>query len=82
MIESMLQTLPVRAARGSSRWEDFGSGSAYSAGQSESAVGAPARESVNRQLKTPVRKDRILGLQRGASCCQNLTKMTAVARND
>ena len=43
-------------------------------------VGA-ARESVNRQLQT-WRKDGILDLQRGRILLQNMTKLTAVARNE
>ena len=43
-------------------------------------VGA-ARESVNRQLQA-WRKDGILDLQRGRILLQNMTKLTAVARND
>jgi CRP-like cAMP-binding protein len=43
-------------------------------------VGA-ARESVNRQLQT-WRKEGILDLQRGRILLQNMTKLTAVARNE
>jgi CRP/FNR family transcriptional regulator, cyclic AMP receptor protein len=40
-----------------------------------------ARESVNRQLQL-WRKDGILDLQRGRILLQNMTKLTAVARNE
>jgi CRP/FNR family transcriptional regulator, cyclic AMP receptor protein len=40
-----------------------------------------ARESVNRQLQL-WRKDGILDLQRGRILLLNMTKLTAVARND
>jgi CRP/FNR family transcriptional regulator, cyclic AMP receptor protein len=66
MEESMLQPLPVRLAR------------------RLCALGADfgsARESVNRQLQL-WRKDGILDLQRGRILLQNLTKLTAVARNE
>ena len=43
-------------------------------------VGA-ARESVNRQLQL-WRKDGILDLQRGRILLQNMSKLTAVARNE
>ena len=43
-------------------------------------VGA-ARESVNRQLQL-WRKEGILDLQRGRILLQNMTKLTAVARNE
>ena len=40
-----------------------------------------ARERVNRQLQL-WRKDGILDLQRGRILLQNMTKLTAVARNE
>ncbi|HVI67784.1 MAG TPA: helix-turn-helix domain-containing protein, partial [Bradyrhizobium sp.] len=40
-----------------------------------------ARESVNRQLQA-WRKDGILDLQRGRILLQNLTRLTAIARNE
>jgi CRP/FNR family cyclic AMP-dependent transcriptional regulator len=43
-------------------------------------VGA-ARESVNRQLQS-WRKDGILDLQRGRILLQNITRLTAIARNE
>src|ERR1051325_5485033 len=49
-------------------------------GQSRTAD-ATAGESVNRQLQL-WRKDGILDLQRGRILLQNMTKLTAVARND
>jgi CRP-like cAMP-binding protein len=43
-------------------------------------VGA-ARESVNRQLQA-WRKEAILDLQRGRILLRNMTKLTAIARNE
>ncbi|TDM82919.1 transcriptional regulator, partial [Lactobacillus crispatus] len=60
--------------------EDFGSEVHISQEQLGIFVGA-ARESVNRQLQT-WRKDGIVDLQRGRIMLHNMTKLTAVARND
>ena len=59
---------------------DFGSEVHISQEQLGVFVGA-ARESVNRQLQT-WRKEGILDLQRGRILLQNMTKLTAVARNE
>jgi CRP-like cAMP-binding protein len=77
----MLQPLPVRLARRlCALGADFGSEVHISQEQLGVFVGA-ARESVNRQLQL-WRKDGILDLQRGRILLQNLTKLTAVARNE
>ena len=81
MEESMLQPLPVRLARRlCALSSDFGSEVHISQEQLGVFVGA-ARESVNRQLQL-WRKDGILDLQRGRILLQNMTKLTAVARNE
>src|ERR1700733_2987116 len=81
MDESVLQPLPVRLARRlCALASDFGSEVHISQEQLGVFVGA-ARESVNRQLQL-WRKDGILDLQRGRILLQNMTKLTAVARND
>src|SRR3979490_3402048 len=81
MEESVLQPLPVRLARPPCALaSDFGSRGHISQEQPGVFVGA-ARESVNRQLQL-WRKDGILDLQRGRILLQNMTKLTAVARND
>jgi CRP/FNR family transcriptional regulator, cyclic AMP receptor protein len=81
MEESVLQPLPVRLARRlCALSDDFGSEVHISQEQLGVFVGA-ARESVNRQLQL-WRKDGILDLQRGRILLQNITKLTAVARND
>ena len=81
MGESVLQPLPVRLARRlCALATDFGSEVHISQEQLGVFVGA-ARESVNRQLQL-WRKDGILDLQRGRILLQNMTKLTAVARND
>ena len=81
MEESVLQPLPVRLARRlCALAADFGSEVHISQEQLGVFVGA-ARESVNRQLQL-WRKDGILDLQRGRILLQNLTKLTAVARNE
>src|SRR6266700_4892331 len=81
MEESVLQPLPIRLARRLvALAADFGSEVHISQEQLGVFVGA-ARESVNRQLQQ-WRKDGILDLQRGRILLQNMTKLTAVARND
>jgi CRP/FNR family transcriptional regulator, cyclic AMP receptor protein len=81
MEESALQPLPVRLARRlCALASDFGSEVHISQEQLGVVVGA-ARESVNRQLQL-WRKDGILDLQRGRILLQNMTKLTAVARNE
>ena len=81
MEESMLQPLPVRLARRLiALASDFGSEVHISQEQLGVFVGA-ARESVNRQLQQ-WRKEGILDLQRGRILLQNMTKLTAVARNE
>ena len=81
MEESVLQPLPVRLARRRCALADyFGSEGHISQDQLGIFVGA-ARESVNRQLQT-WRKDGIVDLQRGRIMLHNMTKLTAVARND
>src|SRR6201992_2677714 len=81
MDESVQQPLPVRLARRlCALASDFGSEVHISQEQLGVFVGA-ARESVNRQLQL-WRKDGILDLQRGRILLQNMTKLTAVARND
>ena len=81
MEESVLQPLPVRLARRlCALAEDFGSEVRISREQPGIFVGA-ARESVNRQLQT-WRRDGIVDLQRGRIMLHNMTKLTAVARND
>jgi CRP-like cAMP-binding protein len=81
MEESMLQPLPVRLARRlCALASDFGSEVHISQEQLGVFVGA-ARESVNRQLQL-WRKEGILDLQRGRIMLQNMTKLTAVARNE
>jgi len=81
MEESMLQPLPVRLARRlCALASDFGSEVHISQEQLGVFVGA-ARESVNRQLQL-WRKDGILDLQRGRILLRNMTKLTAVARNE
>src|SRR5918912_2715793 len=80
MEESVLQPLPVRLARRlCALASDFGSEVHISQEQLGVFVGA-ARESVNRQLQS-WRKEAILDLQRGRILLQNMTKLTAVARN-
>jgi CRP-like cAMP-binding protein len=81
MEESVLQPLQVRLARRlCALASDFGSEVHISQEQLGVFVGA-ARESVNRQLQT-WRKDGILDLQRGRILLQNMTKLTAMARNE
>jgi CRP/FNR family transcriptional regulator, cyclic AMP receptor protein len=81
MEESVLQPLPVRLARRlCALASDFGSEVHISQEQLGVFVGA-ARESVNRQLQL-WRKDGILDLQRGRILLQNMSKLTAVARNE
>jgi len=81
MEESVLQPLPVRLARRlCALASDFGSEVHISQEQLGVFVGA-ARESVNRQLQQ-WRKEGILDLQRGRILLQNMTKLTAVARNE
>ena len=81
MEEAVLLPLPVRLARRlCALASDFGSEVHISQEQLGVFVGA-ARESVNRQLQL-WRKDGILDLQRGRILLQNMTKLTAVARND
>jgi CRP/FNR family cyclic AMP-dependent transcriptional regulator len=81
MEESVLQPLQVRLARRlCALASDVGSEVHISQEQLGVFVGA-ARESVNRQLQT-WRKDGILDLQRGRILLQNMTKLTAVARNE
>src|SRR5712675_1837126 len=81
MEESVLQPLPVRLARRlCALASDFGSEVHISQEQLGVFVGA-ARESVNRQLQL-WRKEGILDLQRGRILLQNMTKLTAVARNE
>jgi CRP-like cAMP-binding protein len=78
---SALQPLPVRLARRlCALASDFGSEVHISQQQLGIFVGA-ARESVNRQLQT-WRRDGILDLQRGRILLQNMSKLTAVARNE
>jgi CRP-like cAMP-binding protein len=81
MEESVLQPLPVRLARRlCALASDFGSEVHISQEQLGVFVGA-ARESVNRQLQL-WRKDGILDLQRGRVLLLNMSKLTAVARNE
>jgi CRP/FNR family transcriptional regulator, cyclic AMP receptor protein len=81
MEESALQPLPVRLARRlCALASDFGSEVHISQEQLGVFVGA-ARESVNRQLQL-WRKDGILDLQRGRILLQDMSKLTAVARNE
>jgi CRP-like cAMP-binding protein len=81
MEESMLQPLPVRLARRlCALAADFGSEVHISQEQLGIFVGA-ARESVNRQLQA-WRKEAILDLQRGRILLRNMTKLTAIARNE
>ena len=81
MEESVLQPLPVRLARRlCALASDFGSEVHISQEQLGVFVGA-ARESVNRQLQQ-WRKEGILDLQRGRIQLMNMTKLTAVARNE
>src|SRR6266481_9478190 len=81
MEESVLQPLPIRLARRlCALAADFGSEVHISQEQLGVFVGA-ARESVNRQLQA-WRKEAILDLQRGRILLQNMTKLTAVARNE
>ena len=73
--------LPVRLARRlCALAADFGSEVHISQEQLGIFVGA-ARESVNRQLQS-WRKDGILDLQRGRILLRNITKLTAIARNE
>ena len=73
--------LPVRLARRlCALASDFGSEVHISQEQLGVFVGA-ARESVNRQLLL-WRKDGILDLQRGRVLLLNMSKLTAVARNE
>src|ERR1700750_795116 len=81
MEESVLQPVPCRLARRlCALASDYGSEVHISQEKLGVFVGA-ARESVNRQLQL-WRKDGILDLQRGRILLQNMTKLTAVARND
>jgi CRP/FNR family cyclic AMP-dependent transcriptional regulator len=81
MEESVLQPLPVRLARRlCALASDFGSEVHISQEQLGVFVGA-ARESVNRQLQQ-WRKDGILDLQRGRIMLLNMSRLTAVARNE
>ena len=81
MEESVLQPLPARLARRlCALAADFGSEVHISQEQLGEFVGA-GRESVNRWLQS-WRKDGILDLQRGRILLQNMTKLTAVARNE
>lgn len=81
MEESAPLPLPVRLARRlCTLAEDFGSEVHISQEQLGIFVGA-ARESVNRQLQT-WRRDGILDLQRGRIMVHDMSKLTAVARND
>lgn len=81
MEESVLQPLSVRLARRlCALASDFGAEVHISQEQLGVFVGA-ARESVNRQLQQ-WRKDGILDLQRGRVLLLNMTKLSAVARND
>jgi CRP/FNR family transcriptional regulator, cyclic AMP receptor protein len=81
MEESVLQPLSVRLARRlCALADDFGSEVHISQEQLGVFVGA-ARESVNRQLQL-WRKDGILDLQRGRVLLQNMTRLTAIARNE
>jgi CRP/FNR family transcriptional regulator, cyclic AMP receptor protein len=76
-----LHPLPVRLARRlCALASDFGSEVHISQEQLVVFVGA-ARESVNRQLQS-WRRDGILDLQRGRILLQNMSKLTAVARNE
>src|SRR6201997_5148820 len=81
MEESMLQPLPIRLARRlCALGDDFGAAGHISREQLGIFVGA-ARESVNRQLQQ-WRKEGILDLQRGRILLQNMSRLTAIARND
>jgi CRP/FNR family transcriptional regulator, cyclic AMP receptor protein len=81
MEESVLQPLPVRLARRlCALATDFGSEVHISQEQLGVFVGA-TRESVNRQLQQ-WRKDGILDLQRGRIMLLNMSRLTAVARNE
>jgi CRP-like cAMP-binding protein len=81
MEESILQPLPVRMARRlCALADDYGSEVHISQEQLGVYVGA-ARESINRQLQQ-WRKDGILDLQRGRILLKNMSRLTAVARND
>src|SRR5215469_1399378 len=81
MEESMLQPLPIRLARRlCALADDFGAEVHISQEQLGIFVGA-ARESVNRQLQQ-WRKEGILDLQRGRILLQNMSRLTAIARND
>ena len=81
MEEAVLQPLPIRLARRlCALAADFGSEVHISQEQLGVFVGA-ARESVNRQLQS-WRKDGILDLQRGRILLQNLSRLTAIARNE
>ena len=81
MEESVLLPLPVRLARRlCALASDFGSEVHISQEQLGVFVGA-ARESVNRQLQA-WRKEAILDLQRGRILLRNMTKLTAIARNE
>lgn len=81
MEESVLQPLPVRLARRlCALAAEVGSEVHISQEQLGVFVGA-ARESVNRQLQA-WRKEAILDLQRGRILLRNMTKLTAIARNE
>src|SRR6516164_1646242 len=81
MEESVLHPLPVRLARRLvALAADFGSEVHISQEQLGIFVGA-ARESVNRQLQA-WRKEGILDLQRGRILLQNMSRLTAIARNE
>lgn len=81
MEESVLQPLPVRLARRlCALAADFGSEVHISQEQLGVYVGA-ARESVNRQLQQ-WRKDGILDVTRGRIMLRNMSRLTALARND
>src|ERR1700719_1524846 len=81
MEEPVSQPLPVRLARRLvALAADFGAEVHISQQQLGVFVGA-ARESVNRPLQQ-WRKDGILDLQRGRILLQNLSRLTAIARNE
>jgi CRP/FNR family cyclic AMP-dependent transcriptional regulator len=77
LAQSLLHQIAERLAKLAA---DFGSEVHISQEQLGVFVGA-ARESVNRQLQL-WRKDGILDLQRGRILLQNMTRLTAVARNE
>jgi CRP-like cAMP-binding protein len=81
MEESVLQPLPVAWREGSARSPPISVPRCTSRRSKLGVFVGAARESVNRQLQL-WRKDGILDLQRGRILLQNLTKLTAVARNE